>query len=69
MVVARPVRKGDNYWECVVRLVSNNYDTVLDVNACQPGDKTRWITANMPEMHEEGKLKYHYIAFFRLIFY
>ena len=52
MVVARPVRKGDNYWECVVRLVSNNYDTVLDVNACQPGDKTRWITANMPEMHK-----------------
>jgi hypothetical protein len=52
MVVARPTRKGDNYWECVVRLVDNNYDTILDVSACQPGDKTRWITANMPEMHE-----------------
>ena len=52
MVVARPVRKGDNYWECVVRLVDNNYDTILDVSACQPGDKTRWITANMPEMHK-----------------
>jgi hypothetical protein len=54
MVVARPTRKGDNYWEVVVRLVDNNYDTILDVSACQPGDKTRWITANMPEMHEEG---------------
>ena len=52
MVVARPVRKGDNYWECVVRLVDNNYNTILDASACQPGDKTRWITANMPEMHE-----------------
>lgn len=58
MVVARPVRKGDNYWECVVRLVDNNYDTILDVSACQPGDKTRWITANMPEMHEEGYTKW-----------
>lgn len=58
MVVARPVRKGDHYWECVVRLVDNNYDTILDVTACQPGDKTRWITANMPEMHEEGYTKW-----------
>ena len=69
MVVQRPVRKGDNYWECVVRLVANNYEAILDVSACQPGDKTRWITANMPEMHEEGKLEYHSVAFFRLIFY
>jgi len=54
MVVARPIRKGDNYYECVVRLVDNNYDTILDASACQPGMKTRWITANVPEMHEEG---------------
>jgi len=42
----------------MVRLVDNNYDTMLDVSACQPGDKTRWITANMPEMHEEGYTKW-----------
>ena len=54
MVVSRPVRKGDNYWEVSVRLVDNNYDTILDVSACQPGDKTRWISAHMPELHEEG---------------
>jgi len=58
MVVSRPTRKGDNYWEVTVRLVDNNYDTILDVSACQPGDKTRWITANMPEMHEEGYTKW-----------
>ena len=52
MVVARPTRKGDNYWECIVRLVDNNYDTILDVSACQPGDKTRWISAHMPELHK-----------------
>ena len=54
MVIGRPVRKGDNFWECTVRLVDNNYDTVLDVSACQPGDKTRWISAHMPELHEDG---------------
>jgi hypothetical protein len=57
MVVSRPVRRGDNYWEVCVRLVDNNYDTVLDLSACQPGDKTRWISAHMPELHEEGNLR------------
>lgn len=55
MVVSRPQRLGDNYWQVCVRLVDNNYDTILDVSACQPGDKTRWISAHMPELHEEGK--------------
>ena len=54
-----------NYWEVCVRLVDHSYDTVLDVTACQPGDKTRWISAHMPELHEEGKLPLK--AFFRLI--
>lgn len=57
-VVARPTRKGDNYWEVTVRLVDNNYDTILDLSACQPGDKTRWISAYMPELHEEGYTKW-----------
>jgi len=42
----------------VVRLIDNNYDTVLDVNACQPGMKTRWISNYMPELHEEGHVKW-----------
>ena len=67
MVIARPVRIADNYWKVTVRLVDNNYDTILDASACQPGDKTRWITANVPEMHEEGPGKYNtQKAFFRL---
>lgn len=56
-----------NYWEVVVRLVDNNYDTVLDLSACQPGDKTRWISAHMPELHEEGNLDYQLDALFRLL--
>ena len=58
MVVQRPVRKGDNYWETVVRLVDHSYDTILDISACQPGDKTMWISAHMPELHEEGYTKW-----------
>lgn len=54
-----------NYWEVVVRLIDNNYDTVLDLSACQPGDKTRWISNYMPELHEEGNC--HLIALFRLL--
>ena len=50
--LSNPVRKGDNWWEQTVRLVSNNYDSVLDVSACQPGDKTRWISNYMPELHK-----------------
>lgn len=68
MVISRPVRKGDNYWEVTVRLVDNNYDTILDLSACQPGDKTRWISAHMPELHEEGTVIYAiYKALFRLL--
>lgn len=51
-VVSRPQRKSDNYFEVQVRLVDNNYDTILDVSACQPGAKTRWISNHMPELHK-----------------
>nr|DAG90300.1 MAG TPA: hypothetical protein [Crassvirales sp.] len=37
MVVAPPVRKADNMWSVIVRLVDNDYREVLDVTACQPG--------------------------------
>ncbi len=57
-VVSGPVRRADNYWEYCVRLVDNNYDTILDVSACQPGDKTRWISNYMPELHDEGHVKW-----------
>ena len=52
MVISRPQRKGDQYWEVIVRLVDNNYDTVLDTSACYPGAKTMWISAHMPELHK-----------------
>lgn len=42
MVVERPVRKADDLWEYVVRLIDNDYSSILDVSACQPGMTTRF---------------------------
>ena len=30
-VVARPVRVSDNYWKVIVRLVDNDYSSVLEI--------------------------------------
>lgn len=42
-VVAPPVRKADNAWSVLVRLVDDDYSSVLDTSACQVGMMTRWI--------------------------
>ena len=42
MVVERPVRKADDLWEYVVRLIDNDYSSLLDVSGCQVGDTTRF---------------------------
>lgn len=66
IVLSAPIRKADNYFEVTTRLVDNSYDIQLDLSACQPGDKTRWITANVPELHDEG---YYCMALLYLVFY
>ena len=58
MVVSRPIRKADNYWEVQVRLIDNDYNSVLDFSGCQPGMTTRFQSVAMPELHEEGYVKY-----------
>ena len=57
-VVARPVRVSDNYWKVIVRLIDNDYSSVLDKSGCQLGMTTRFLSNAMPEMHEEGYVKY-----------
>lgn len=42
IVVARPIRKADNYWETQVRLIDNDYSSILDFSACQPGMTARF---------------------------
>lgn len=57
MVVSRPVRKRDDYWEVVVRLIDNDYSTELDISGCQPGMTTRFQSNAHPELSEEGYCK------------
>ena len=57
MVVSRPIRKRDDYWEVVVRLIDNDYSTELDISGCQPGMTTRFQSNAHPELSEEGYCK------------
>lgn len=58
IVVSRPIRKNDQYWEVQVRLIDNNYDTILDTDGCQPGDTTTFQSVSVPELSEEGYSKF-----------
>ncbi len=57
-VVSRPIRKRDDLWEVQVRLIDNNYDTILDTDGCQPGDTTTWQSVAVTELSEEGYSKF-----------
>lgn len=57
-VVARPVRKADNMWSVLVRLIDDDYSSVLDKSGCQVGDTTRFIGNAKPELHDTGFVKY-----------
>lgn len=55
IVVSRPVRKNDHYWEVQVRLLDNNYDNTADFSDIEVGDTTTWQSVSVPELSEEGK--------------
>lgn len=57
-VMTRPIRKNDHYWCVNVRLIDNDYSSILDDSACQPGMTTRWVGNAQPELHKEGYVKY-----------
>src|SRR5574344_1875099 len=58
IVVAAPIRKADNLWEYVVRLIDSSLSEELDLTACQIGMETRFLTNYMPEYSEEGYCKF-----------
>ena len=57
-VVARPVRKSDREWSVMVRLLDDDYSSILDKDGCQIGDTTRFIGNAKPELHDTGFVKY-----------
>lgn len=58
IVVSRPIRKADNYWVVTCRLIDNNYKSEIDLTDYQVGDTTRFQSNAVPELHEEGHVKY-----------
>lgn len=58
IVMTPPSRKADNYWEMTVRLIDADYSSILDVDACQIGSKTRFQSNFHPELSEQGYSKY-----------
>lgn len=57
-VVSPPVRKADNMWSVMVRLIDDDYSSILDKEGCQVGDTTRFIGNAKPELHDCGFVKY-----------
>lgn len=57
-VVGHPIRKSDQYWEYQVRLIDNDYSSILDETACQPGMTTTWKSMATVELSEEGYSKF-----------
>lgn len=53
-----PQRKADNFWEYTVQLIDADFSAILDVNHCQVGMTTRFLSNIMPEYSEEGYSKY-----------
>ena len=58
MVMQRPIRRSDSCWEVNVRIIDNDYSSVLDFSGCQINDTIRFQSNAMPEGHEEGYTKY-----------
>ena len=57
-VISRPIRKADDYWVLECRLITTDISDSIDVNEYHVGDTTRFISNYMPELHEEGYVKY-----------
>lgn len=58
IVKTTPQRKADDVWEYTVQLIDSDFASVLDVNHCQKGMTTRFLSNIMPEYHEFGFTKY-----------
>ena len=45
-----------DYWELQARLIDNDYSSILDADACEPGMTVTWKSVAVPELSEEGRL-------------
>lgn len=57
IVVSHPVKKGSNLWMVSARLVTEDYNTLLDLSGTHAGSLTVFQSNAVPEMSEEGYVK------------
>lgn len=57
IVISHPVKKGSNLWMVSARLVSEDYDTLLDLSGTHAGSLTVFQSNAVPELSEEGYVK------------
>lgn len=58
IVVAHPIRKHDAHWQLTTRLISNNFDTLLDEDGVMPGCTCTFQSTANVELNEEGYSKF-----------
>ena len=57
IVISHPVKKGSNLWMVSARLVSEDYNTLLDLSGTHAGSLTVFQSNAVPELSEEGYVK------------
>lgn len=57
-VVAPPVRRSDNTWSVMCRLIGDDYSSSIDPQDYNIGDLTKFIGNAKPELHDIGFVKY-----------
>ena len=57
IVVSHPVKKGSNMWMFSARLVTEDYNTLLDLSGTHAGSLTVFQSNAVPELSEEGYVK------------
>ena len=55
IVVSHPIKKGSNMWMVSARLVTEDYNTLLDLSGTHAGSLTVFQSNAVPELSEEGK--------------
>lgn len=57
-ILYEPIRKADDMWEYVGKLIDETLEDSLDLDSCKEGMETRFLTNIQPELSEIGYTKY-----------
>ena len=55
IVVSHPIKKANNLWVVQARIVSEDYNTMIDMAGAYQGSLTVFQSNAVPELSEEGR--------------